>query len=83
MTLDELAAHCDTAESQGLGRCVLVLTRKRAPRNFDRVRVLPGVVGRICGSRGIGAEQRWFVDVSIADLRAYVLTERKKSPTTR
>lgn len=74
MTTDEhsdraraILTEAKRAAELGLDRMVLKLTRKRKPRNWDRVRVLPGVWGRIIGSDSGGV---YYVVVAIVDVVA-------------
>lgn len=60
-----LLEHAQRASEQGLTRMVVMKSWRRAPRNWDRVLLLPGCYGRIVGSTTPG---RYMVDVVIADL---------------
>ncbi len=62
-----LLKAAEAAASQGLERMILIKTWKRAPKNWDRALIMPGVYGRIVGSTEPG---KYMVDVAIADVVA-------------
>ena len=68
MTLDPHLKE-DVAAKVALGHKQILLNvyRARSPRNWDRVRIVPGVYGRCVGCTG---PNRYMVDVPIADLAA-------------
>lgn len=45
----------------------LIVKRRSRPRNWDRVRVMPGLYGRIVGHVG---DHRYMVDVLVSELAA-------------
>ncbi len=60
-----LLRGCENAVKHGISRMVIVKRSKRPPKNFDAWRVMPGVVGRVIGSRESGS---WLVSVDVADI---------------
>lgn len=62
-----LLTECRRVLEQGLTFIVLVKTYQRRPRSCDRVRVMPGVIGRIIGSQSRG---QYIVSVKCVDLVA-------------
>ncbi len=62
MTWDELRDAVAAKVGLGHARIQLAVRRKSSPRNWDRVRVIPGVYGRCVGELETGA---FLVDVKI------------------
>lgn len=60
-----LLKACEHAVKHGLSFVVLVKRCKRPPRNYDRVRILPGVIGRVVGSQKRG---EYFVSAPVEAL---------------
>lgn len=82
MTLEALASECDRVEQlrrdAGLdpatASLVLAVPFKREPRNYDRVRVVPGLYGRCVGWSGEGT--KYVVDIPVVSIRRYLKKQR-------
>ncbi len=48
----ELLAECKRVHDQGLTRMILTIPRRRRRLMSNRVRIMPGVVGTVCGGHG-------------------------------
>lgn len=77
MTMGDLMAAVEKAEAarasaglpvEGAG-VILSVPFKREPKNWDRVRVVPGLYGRCIGWSGEG--RIYVVDIKATDARAY------------
>ncbi len=75
MTTQDLRAIADTAVSQGLAHFVLYVP---TPIQRKRVRIAPGLVGELMGSRRAWKGEphtegwQWLLSVSVADARRFV-----------
>ncbi len=67
MTFAELQAECTRVRAQGLTFMCCVMPSKR--RRSNRIRVLPGVMGRVVGSQVSGTV---IVSVEIAAVERYL-----------
>ena len=76
MTLRELEQAYWTAREKGHQWIQLQIARKHAPKNWDRVRVLPGLYGKIRGEliRGV-----YVADVTRDDLGIYLVKAQAES----
>lgn len=67
MTLDEMRTAVADATAKGHDWIQITIRRKKSPANWDRVRIMTGVVGRCIGEVEPG---RYLVDVPLDRLRA-------------
>lgn len=66
MTGPEMVAAIDRAESFGHEWILLTIRRKAEPKNYDRVRVAPGLYGRVVSWI---RDDVYLVDIRTADAR--------------
>ena len=65
MTLEELRAVVRRKLGEDLSWIQVVVERKRPPKNWDRVRWVPGVYGRCIGEVRPG---EYLIDLPLADV---------------
>ncbi len=80
MTLKTLEEAYWQARQEGRQWVQLVISRQRAPKNWDRVRVLPGLYGKVRGHVG---GLRYLADVTRAELGEWLVKAQKKRSTNR
>jgi hypothetical protein len=76
MTLKELERAYWNAREKGHQWVQLTIERKTNPRNWDRVRVIPGLYGRVVGPM---SETRYLVDVTRDDLGGALFNLQQKA----
>ncbi len=82
-TLAEWRAECAAARARRLhtpdeARLVVTTLRDREPRG-ERVRLAPGLFGRLVGTRPEGKRVRVIADVLVRDVEAWIAREAANS----